>query len=136
MARHGLGTILAVAVSMLVWNSPAWAVDGVYDRTALSGESEWMDEYFGWNNDCSHLVIEVDVVDGPTHGTISHRNEPRPIPQNATRGKSGSCAGKEANALVLEYTSEAGYRGPDKFRVRMKARGQSPAFFLYYVTVE
>jgi len=127
---------LLTAFLIVAGISPAMAADGEYDRTAPSGEIQWMDEYSGWNNDCSFLEIAVDVIEQPAHGEVFPRPEIKRIPKKAVRGNSGVCAGRKMKALVLYYTSEPGYRGQDRFQVRMKVRGQDPAFFIYNVTVE
>ena len=136
LRRLGLFSVLASVSLMPVLVSPALAADGVYDRAAASGTPEWMDEYSGWNNDCSFMTIAVDVVEEPSHGEVTPHPEIKRIPEKAARGSSGVCAGRKMKALVLYYKSEPGYSGTDSFKVRMKVRGQKSAFFVYNVTVE
>ncbi len=128
-------SILAVLMAATMAVPPALAVDGTYARSANSGQKKWMDEYSGWNNDCSFMTIDVDVVEPPAHGKVTPRPEIKRIPKVAKRGSSGACAGRKMKALVVYYTSKPGYRGRDRFKVRMKARGQSPAYFVYNVNV-
>ena len=73
---------------------PALAVDGTYTRSANSGQKKWMDEYSGWNNDCSFMTISVDVIEPPAHGKVTPRPEIKRIPKVAKRGSSGACAGR------------------------------------------
>ncbi|MEZ5800887.1 MAG: hypothetical protein R3D29_11040 [Nitratireductor sp.] len=32
-----------------------------YSRTATSGKAQWIDAYYGWNNDCSFKTIDVSM---------------------------------------------------------------------------
>ena len=105
-----------------------------YSRTATSGKAQWMDAYYGWNNDCSFKTIDVDVIDGPSHGRVSPKVETRKITQ-AQVGSTGGCLGKPTRAVAVYYTSKKGYRGTDRFRVRMKVGGQPPVIFSYSVSV-
>ncbi|MEZ5870648.1 MAG: hypothetical protein R3D32_02155 [Nitratireductor sp.] len=124
---------LTLAASLALTAS-AEAQQRSYSRTASSGKAQWIDAYYGWNNDCSFKTIDVDVIDGPAHGKASPRVETRKITQ-AQVGSTGSCLGKPTKAVAVYYTSKRGYRGQDRFRVRMKVGGQQPVVFSYSITV-
>ena len=106
-----------------------------YFRTADSGKSNWMDAYYGWNDDCSFRTISVDVVGPPKHGRVSPKLENQRI-TSAQVGSTGKCLGKPTRAVAVYYRSDRGYRGTDRFRVRMKVGGQPPVFFSYTVRVK
>ena len=105
-----------------------------YFRTAGSGESKWMDAYFGWNDDCSFRTIDVDVVAKPKNGRVTPRLENQRITR-AQVGSAGKCVGKPTRAVAVYYRSNPGYKGVDRFRVRMKVGGQPPVTFTYTVRV-
>lgn len=136
--RHSLAgklagglALLAGAVLLVPTNADA---QRSYSRTATSGKAQWIDAYYGWNNDCSFKTIDVDVIDGPGHGRVSPKVETRKITQ-AQVGNTGGCLGKPTRAVAVYYTSKKGYRGVDRFRVRMKVGGQPPVIFSYSVSV-
>jgi hypothetical protein len=105
-----------------------------YSRTASSGKSQWIDAYFGWNNDCSFKTINVDVVTPPANGQVSPKVETRKI-TNAQIGATGNCLGKPTKAVAVYYRSKSGYRGVDRFKVKMTVGGSAPVFFNYSVVV-
>ncbi|MCB1460876.1 MAG: hypothetical protein KDJ90_00250 [Nitratireductor sp.] len=134
--RKPFVSVVAATLIGIHFASAAAAQDGSYTRTALSGQPEWMDEYTGWKDDCSYLSIDIVVVEPPGHGAVEPAQEIKQIPESAKRGSVHDCAGKDMQATVLYYTSEAGYRGGDRFKVRMDVPGRESAFFEYEVVVE
>lgn len=125
---------LFAAIAVLLLVLPAMAQAKSYSRTATSGKSQWIDAYYGWNNDCSFKTINVDVVEQAGHGQVSPKIETRKI----TRAQVGSvrnCLGKPTRAVAVYYKSKSGYRGTDRFKVRMSVGGGAPVFFSYAVNV-
>ncbi len=102
-------------------------------KSAKSGKTQWIDAYYGWNNDCSFKTINVNVAQKPQHGTVSPKVEMQRITR-AQIGSVGNCAGKPTKAVAVYYRSKPGYRGIDRFRIQMSVGGQSK-YFNYTVRV-
>ncbi len=124
---------MALAACALVI-SGANAQTKSYSRSAKSGKSQWIDAYYGWNNDCSFKTINVDVVGQPSNGRVSPKIETRKI-TSAQIGSTRQCLGKPTRAVSVYYKSKGGYRGMDRFKVRMSVGGGAPVFFNYTVSV-
>lgn len=120
-----------VAVALAVSAPAAAKAQGF--KSARSGKTQWIDAYYGWNNDCSFKTINVNVVSKPKHGTVSPKVEMQRIKQ-AQIGSVGKCAGKPTKAVAVYYRSKPGYRGTDRFRIQMSVGGQSK-YFNYTVNV-
>ena len=103
-------------------------------KSAKSGRYQKIDAYYGWNNDCSHKLIDVQIVQKPKNGSVEPRVVTERIRSDAAIGTSGKCAGKRTKAVAVYYKSKSGYRGIDSFRVRMSVGGQSK-YFNYTVRV-
>lgn len=110
---------------------PAHAQSGFVQ--VASGQSKRVDAYLGWNNDCSQMSINIDVVGKPRHGTLSHRFVTETI-RKASIGGVKNCYGKKVRALALYYKSKRGYRGSDSFSVRISTGGK-PANYNYNIAV-
>lgn len=126
-------TLAAVAVFATAGVQEAYAQRS-YFKSAPSGKSQWIDAYMGWNDDCSHKVIDVDIAQGPSHGRVTPRIETKKIAA-AQIGSSGSCRGKPVRAVSVYYKSKNGYRGMDKFKIRMRVGNSAPVTFTYRVRV-
>ena len=132
--RHGLAiSVLAVCCALLPPQSARGQTKS-YSKSAPSGKSHKIDSYSGWNNDCSFRTINVDIVEAPVHGQVSPRIVNSKI-TNSAIGSSGKCRGKPTRAVAVYYKSKSGYRGSDRFKVRMSVGGGAPAFFVYQVNV-
>jgi hypothetical protein len=121
----------AVAAALAI---PAAGSAATLQKSAPSGKSAKIDEYTGWNNDCSFLTINVNVSSPPSHGAVTSRVARGRI-TNAAVGSAGSCFGKPTRVLQVYYRSRAGYRGTDTFSVDMSVRGQPTKRFTYAVSV-
>ncbi len=134
IARHILltGTLAFAAFALVAQGADAQ--NRSYSRLAKSGKTQWIDAYFGWNDDCSFKTINVDVVDQPSHGQVSPKIENSKITA-AQIGSTRDCLGKPTRAVAVYYKSKGGYRGTDSFKVRMSVGGSAPVFFNYTVSV-
>ena len=127
-------SVAAIAFGMTALAFDADAQQRSYSRSANSGQSQWMDEYYGWNNDCSFKTINVDVVERPRNGSVSPRIRRSRI-QQAQVGTATHCIGRPTRAVAVYYRSRKGFRGTDRFRVRMRVAGQPAVTFTYTVQV-
>lgn len=125
-----VATVMVLAAAL----SSADAKTVRQSKSAKSGQSQWIDAFFGWNDDCSFKTINIDIVERPEHGSVSPRVETQRITQ-AQVGSTGKCLGRPTKAVAIYYKSKSGYRGRDDFKVRMRVGGQSPVFFVYQVNV-
>jgi len=119
---------------MLMLGAAGASADEIIARSAVAGQAQWMDDYYGWTDNCKPLVYDIDVVEPPANGRVSPKSKSGAIPATAKIGSSGSCAGKPYKGWSLFYTAKAGYKGSDSFRVRMRVGNQSK-FFLYRIAV-
>lgn len=126
-------TALLLAASLLA-GAPAEAKTVSYSRSASSGKPQKIDVYSGWNDDCSFLTINVNVVKKPKSGAVTPRVEMSTI-HAAQQGSAGKCLGKPTRGLAVYYRSKPGFKGRDSFTVRMGVRGQAPVDFVYNVSV-
>lgn len=129
----GFYSVVMAVTYMLAAATPANA-QNIYNKTAKSGSSQWIDAYYGWNADCSFRTINVDVVSGPRHGKVTPKVEIQRI-TSAQIGSMGACKGKKTKAVAVYYRSKRGYRGRDRFRVRMSLAGSRPVFYTYNINV-
>jgi len=125
---------IGILLAAVLIASPSQAKTVSYFKTAKNGKSKWIDSYFGWKNNCGFKTIDVDIVDRPDHGSVSPRVETKKI-SRAQVGSAGKCIGKPTKAVSVYYKAKKGYRGSDKFKVRMKVRGEPPVYFIYRVRV-
>ncbi len=56
--------------------------------------------------------VDYKVTNKPDHGKVTVQYQRRKLGDSA-----GKCAGKQAGAMVIQYTPNRGYRGKDKFSV-------------------
>lgn len=110
---------------------PAHAQPGFVQ--VASGKAKRVDAYLGWKNDCSQMSINIDVVNKPRHGSLSHRFVTETI-RKASIGGVRNCYGKKVRALAIYYKSDRGYRGSDSFSVRISVGGK-PANYNYNIAV-
>ncbi len=129
---HKLLQILSAALVAAATVGPAYA-DEVLVRSAVAGKAEWMDDYYGWSNDCKPIVYDIDVVDPPRNGKVAPKPKVGTIPP-AKIGSARGCIGKPFKGWSIFYTPARGYRGSDQFRVRMRVGNQSK-FFTYRINV-
>jgi hypothetical protein len=123
----------AFALTVILAGS-TFATAATLSKTAIAGKSTKIDEYTGWNNDCSFLTISVDVSSPPSHGTVTSKVARGRI-SNAAVGSAGRCFGKPTRVLQVYYRPRAGFRGTDTFSVDMTVRGQPTKTFTYAVSV-
>ncbi|MCB1462413.1 MAG: hypothetical protein KDJ90_08295 [Nitratireductor sp.] len=97
-------------------------------RNAGSGKTTWMDDYYGWGNDCRPKVVNIDIVRKPAHGKISPRPKSGKIPRPKISSGGDHCVGRPLKGWSVFYTSQRGYRGTDSFTVRMSIGGSSKLF--------
>lgn len=133
MNTRNLFTLLAAAGFAIAGVQEANAQRS-YFKSAPSGQSQWIDAYMGWNDDCTHKVIDVDIAQAPANGSVSPRIETKRI-GNAQIGASGNCRGKAVRAVSVYYKSNSGYRGMDTFKIRMRVGNSAPVMFTYRVRV-
>jgi hypothetical protein len=126
--------LLPALALTLILAGPTCAMAATLSKTAVAGKSTKIDEYTGWNNDCSFLTIRVDVSSPPSHGTVTSKVARGRI-SNAAVGSAGSCFGKPTRVLQVYYRGKAGFRGIDTFSVDMTVRGQPTKTFTYAVSV-
>ena len=103
------------------------------NKSVPAGRATMLDAYSGWNNDCSFLVIKVNITAPPAHGKISTRIGHGFI-REANEGSVGSCLGKPTRVLQLWYTPKRGYHGSDT--VSVLAGAGNPTTYYYSITVE
>ena len=107
-----------------------------YSKSARANASTKIDHYSGWNDDCSFLTIDIDVVDKPAHGTVRPKVATGRIPRPQVGSRQGAqCAGRPMKIIEVYYTPSRGFRGRDQFKVRMRTPGQRDVFFVYNVSV-
>jgi hypothetical protein len=126
--------LLPALALTLILAGPTCAMAATLSKTAVAGKSTKIDEYTGWNNDCSFLTIRVDVSSPPSYGTVTSKVARGRI-SNAAVGSAGSCFGKPTRVLQVYYRGKAGFRGIDTFSVDMTVRGQPTKTFTYAVSV-
>ena len=129
----GRVTVAALTLALLAPMTPALAK--TISKTVAAGRASNIDHYTGWNNDCSFMVIKIDVTSKPAHGSVSTRISNGRIPGHADIGSSSACAGKPTKVLNLYYKPARGYRGTDSFTVNMSSGG-SPQTYYYQITVQ
>jgi hypothetical protein len=134
LIRNFVSVPLTLTAALFLSLAPANAKTLSYFKKANSGKSQWIDAYFGWNDDCSFRTIGVDVISKPSHGTVTPKIEIQKIVA-AHVGSAGKCAGKKTKAVAVYYRSKSGYRGTDKFKIRMTLPGFSPVYYNYTVNV-
>ncbi len=103
-------------------------------KSVPAGSTTKIDHYTGWNNDCSFLMINIDVVQKPSYGTVTPRVSQGQI-TNANIGSAGACLGKPTRVLELYYRPARGFRGQDSFSVNMRTPNSPPVTYVYSVTV-
>ena len=108
MGRPMLPALALSLAAVLAGGSAASAA--TLSKTAASGKTTKIDEYTGWNNDCSFLTISVNVSSAPAHGTVTSKVARGRI-TNAAVGSAGSCFGKPTRVLQVYYRGKAGYQG-------------------------
>src|SRR5215213_11368167 len=118
--RWSILPALALAVPLAI---PPVATAATLSKTAMAGKVTKIDEYTGWNNDCSFLTISVDVSSPPSHGTVTSKVARGRI-TNAAVGSAGRCFGRPTRVLQVYYRARPGFRGTDTFAVDMTVRGQ------------
>lgn len=123
--------IAFASIFLALCAAPAAAQTGTV--SAATGKSARVDAYMGWTDDCAHLPIDIDVVSPPQHGTLTPKFGTETI-RKASIGQSNTCMGRKVKALILYYKSKKGYRGADRFQVRI-AVGNQPATYNYVVNV-
>jgi hypothetical protein len=129
--RWSILPALALAVLLAI---PPVATAATLSKTAMAGKTTKIDEYTGWNNDCSFLTISVDVSSPPSHGTVTSKVARGRI-TNAAVGSAGRCFGRPTRVLQVYYRAKPGFRGTDTFAVDMTVRGQPTKTFTYSVSV-
>lgn len=111
------------------------ATAGTISKTVPAGRASKVDHYTGWNDDCSFLSVNVDILVKPAHGTLAPRTAMGRIGE-AQIGNAGACRGKPTKVLELYYKPARGYRGTDGFSVNMRTPKSAPVRYDYVVTVE
>lgn len=106
-----------------------------HNVTVSSGKSQYVHSYLGWNADCSHKTVDVDIIERPSHGKVSPRIVTQKI-EKAEIGSVGICRGKSVRAVAIYYKSNRGYRGVDRFKVRMRLDFGFPATYVYRIQVK
>jgi hypothetical protein len=132
--KIGMGALIA-----LLSTSIAPAMAGTISKTVAAGRASNVDHYTGWNNDCSFMLIKIDVTTKPAHGSVSTRITSGRISGHADIGSAGSCAGKPTKVLQLYYKPAPGYRGSDSFTVNMTSGsgfGAKTQTYYYQMTVQ
>jgi hypothetical protein len=134
MTRHRPASVLLLALAVLA-APPAGAQTNHLTRSVAAGSTTKIDHYTGWNNDCSFLMINIDIIQKPSHGTITPRVSQGQI-TNANIGSTGSCLGKPSRVLEIYYRAAKGFRGQDSFSVNMRTPNSAPVTYVYSVTVQ
>ena len=129
-----IGKLGATALILAVLFPVTPALAKTISKTVAPGRASNIDHYTGWNNDCSFMVIKIDVATKPAHGSVSTRITNGRIAAHADIGSAGTCAGKPTKVLNLYYNPAPGYHGSDSFSVNMSSGG-SPQSYYYEITV-
>ena len=133
---HLWKSIAAIVAVLFLTVQVADAKTVRYSKTARANASTKIDHYSGWNDDCSFLTIDIDVVEKPRNGAVRPKlaNGRIPRPQVGSR-QGAACAGRPMKIIEVYYTPTRGFRGNDQFKVRMRTPGQRVVFFVYRVKV-
>ena len=136
LAFNQMRTVLLSSILVLVFMlmAPFANAAKTYSKVAKSGKSAKIDTFMGWNDDCSFQTLDISISKRPAHGKASPKVVRSRISQ-AQVGSAGKCIGKPIRGLAIYYRSKRGYRGSDRFTVRMKVRGQQAVFFHYNINV-
>ena len=97
-------------------------------RGAISGREQQVSFYLAVNPDCSSLGIPVVVVKrSPAHGSV-RMAQGDTFPGYAADNPRHVCDSKKVPAILVFYTSEKGYVGPDEFDISaLYANGETSA---------
>jgi hypothetical protein len=106
---------LAFALCLLAGDACAES----FEKSAKSGQSTVMHVYRSWTKDCQSKPGIVKVVAKPEHGTL------KPTAVKSVIGvsrkdpeKSAHCIGMPTDGFRVDYISEAGFHGSDRFKIQ------------------
>ena len=107
--------------SLLAWALCASTAGGAFARdftvTVVPEQPTRLHAYYSWGPGCSFQTVTANASVKPAHGTLIPHAVMQTIGANPRFGKAGNCAGKQHEALQIDYKSAPGYHGTDSFTV-------------------
>ena len=123
---------LAVVLCLMAGNASARD----FFRTARSGQTTKMHVYRSWTNDCQNKPGVVRVISKPSHGTLRPSQVTSKIGESRRNpGMTAHCKGVPTNGFRVDYTSQPGFRGTDRFTLQFEY-GRAADIDNYVVNVQ
>ena len=125
--------MIAAALCVVAWSADAKDVE----KTAKSGEATYISIYRSWKRDCSSNDGVVKLVDKPLNGTLKTSQVDSVIVLSRyDPEKTKHCVGQPIKGFRIDYTSNPGFRGVDRFKVEVTFGKRRPEIDTFRVTVQ
>lgn len=123
--------ILLVSLLLL----PATAEAKEVTKNAHSNVSTRMYTYFGWDKNCQSTTGIVKLVSKPLNGELKTSEVEDTINISRHTQKTSKCAGTPIKGFRIDYTSNPGFKGNDRFVIEVRYKNKKPELDTFTVTV-
>jgi hypothetical protein len=128
---------LAILPFFLTAGAFAPAAAESFSVFAKSKESTKVFTFVAYDTDCSPLSTKVEFLTRPANGTAStKRGTYRFSPYDRGKGVSLRCQNRAMPGVALYYKAKPGFRGRDRFRMRVRFGERAPAEADFTVVVQ